>query len=82
MVNDCTVNQLHSIRSFTFFFQNKLNLVAGVPLEQIRDRKAMIYLPSRTAMQSGTHNMRKWRVDFDTKERWENPLMGWASRYK
>ena len=41
----------------------------------------MVYLPSRTAMQSGTHNMRRWRVDFDTKERWENPLMGWASRY-
>ena len=56
--------------------------MAGVPLEQVRDRKAMIYLPSRTAMQSGTHNMRKWRIDFDTKERWENPLMGWASRYK
>ena len=30
-------------------------------------------------MQSGTHNTKKWKVEWDTKERWENPLMGWAS---
>jgi len=30
-------------------------------------------------MQSGTHNTKKWKVEWDTKERWENPLIGWAS---
>lgn len=30
-------------------------------------------------MQSGTNNIDHWELDFDTKERWENPLMGWSS---
>jgi hypothetical protein len=30
-------------------------------------------------MQSGTHNTKKWKIEWDTKERWENALMGWAS---
>merc|ERR1712121_470015 len=51
-----------------------LNLVSGIPIEQIKDRKVTISLPSRNAMQSGTHNMRKWTISFDTQERWENPL--------
>ncbi|XP_057308827.1 NADH dehydrogenase [ubiquinone] iron-sulfur protein 4, mitochondrial-like [Hydractinia symbiolongicarpus] len=56
-----------------------LNLLSGIPLEQSQDRKVTIFLPSRNTMQSGTHNMRKWTISFDTKQRWENPLMGWAS---
>merc|ERR1712122_30635 len=27
----------------------------------------------------GTHNMRNWVLKFDNRQRWENPLMGWAS---
>lgn len=30
-------------------------------------------------MQSGTNNINRWQIDFDTRERWENPLMGWTS---
>lgn len=30
-------------------------------------------------MQSGVNNTKKWKMEFDTRERWENPLMGWAS---
>lgn len=30
-------------------------------------------------MQSGTNNLNCWRIEFDNRERWENPLMGWAS---
>lgn len=30
-------------------------------------------------MQSGTNNLDYWRIEFDNRERWENPLMGWAS---
>ena len=32
-------------------------------------------------MQSGDFNTRLWSLEFDTQQRWENPLMGWASRY-
>ena len=30
-------------------------------------------------MQSGTAGVRRWRIEFDSRQRWENPLMGWAS---
>ncbi|EMP42386.1 NADH dehydrogenase [ubiquinone] iron-sulfur protein 4 [Chelonia mydas] len=30
-------------------------------------------------MQAGVNNTKKWKLEFDTRERWENPLMGWAS---
>ena len=33
-------------------------------------------------MTSGSHNMRKWEIKFDNKQRWDNPLMGWASSGK
>ena len=59
--------------------KGEMSLVSGIPDDQIQSRKATIYLPSQSAMQSGSHNMRKWKLDFDTKERWENPLMGWRS---
>ena len=30
-------------------------------------------------MQSGTNNTHNWKLEFETRERWENPLMGWSS---
>ncbi|KPP70991.1 NADH dehydrogenase-like [Scleropages formosus] len=59
----------------------KLNIapLTGVPEEHVKTRKVRIYVPTRTAMQSGVNNTHKWKMDFDTRERWENPLMGWAS---
>ncbi|CAH3042407.1 unnamed protein product [Porites lobata] len=51
----------------------------GVPDWIVKERKARIFVPARTAMQSGTFNTKKWHLEFDTMERWENPLMGWAS---
>ncbi|KAJ8405540.1 hypothetical protein AAFF_G00315200 [Aldrovandia affinis] len=53
--------------------------LTGVPEEHIKTRQVRIFVPARTAMQSGVANTRKWKIDFDTRERWENPLMGWAS---
>ncbi|XP_065059817.1 NADH dehydrogenase [ubiquinone] iron-sulfur protein 4, mitochondrial-like [Rhopilema esculentum] len=53
--------------------------VTGVPEELVKSRKVIITVPARTAMQSGTFNTRKWTMEFDTQERWENPLMGWGS---
>lgn len=56
-----------------------LSSVTGVPEEHIKGRLVRIYEPSKNAMQSGTDNIGHWEIDFDTRERWENPLMGWSS---
>ncbi|XP_030636720.1 NADH dehydrogenase [ubiquinone] iron-sulfur protein 4, mitochondrial [Chanos chanos] len=56
-----------------------ITTLTGVPEEHIKTRKVRIFVPARTAMQSGVKNTQKWKMDFDTRERWENPLMGWAS---
>jgi NADH dehydrogenase (ubiquinone) Fe-S protein 4 len=53
--------------------------VTGVPEEHIKTRRVRIFKPAKNAMQSGTHNIKRWRMEFETRERWENPLMGWAS---
>ncbi|KAM6959020.1 NADH dehydrogenase [ubiquinone] iron-sulfur protein 4, mitochondrial [Aplochiton taeniatus] len=56
-----------------------ITTLTGVPEEHIKTRKVRIFVPTRTAMQSGINSTKKWKIDFDTRERWENPLMGWAS---
>ena len=38
-----------------------------------------IYKPSKTAMQSGKRNTKKWILEFDTLNTEINPLMGWES---
>nr|XP_060617464.1 NADH dehydrogenase [ubiquinone] iron-sulfur protein 4, mitochondrial [Anolis sagrei ordinatus] len=53
--------------------------LTGVPEEHIKTRKVHIFVPARNAMQAGVNNTKKWKMEFDTRERWENPLMGWAS---
>ena len=42
-------------------------------------RKAKIYKPSQTVMQSGKRNTKKWILEFDTLNTGVNPLMGWES---
>ena len=42
-------------------------------------KKAKIYKPSKTAMQSGTKKFDKWIIQFITKKPSINPLMGWES---
>ncbi|TPP56733.1 NADH dehydrogenase (Ubiquinone) 18 kDa subunit [Fasciola gigantica] len=59
--------------------KDDLTLVNGVPEEHQSTRMARIFIPAKSATQSGTHGTRLWRVEFDNRERWENPLMGWAS---
>jgi|TARA_B110000438_G_scaffold205736_1_gene197408 NADH dehydrogenase (ubiquinone) Fe-S protein 4 len=41
--------------------------------------KVRIYKPTKTAMQSGNRNTKKWLLEFDTKNSGINPLMGWES---
>ena len=42
-------------------------------------KKAKIYKPSKTAMQSGVKKFDKWIIEFITEKPGINPLMGWES---
>ena len=42
-------------------------------------KKAKIYKPTKTAMQSGTKKFDKWVIEFITNQPGINPLMGWES---
>ena len=42
-------------------------------------KKAKIYIPTKTAMQSGMGKLKKWVLEFNTKDTSINPLMGWES---
>ena len=36
-------------------------------------------MPTKTAMQSGNRNTKKWLLEFDTLNKGINPLMGWET---
>ena len=42
-------------------------------------KKAKIYIPTKTAMQSGRGKIKNWILKFETKDNRTNPLMGWES---
>ena len=42
-------------------------------------KKAKIYIPAKTAMQSGRGKQKKWILEFDIKDPSINPLMGWET---
>ena len=44
-------------------------------------KKAKIYKPNKTAMQSGLGKTNKWILEFETQDPTKNPLMGWESSY-
>ena len=75
LVTDSMMRSNH----FSFCPQVSVGELSGLPEEQMK-RVARIFVPARNAMQSGTHNTLEWKLEFENQERWENPLMGWASR--
>ena len=42
-------------------------------------KKAKIYIPAKTAMQSGRGKLKNWVLEFITKDPSINPLMGWET---
>ena len=42
-------------------------------------KSVKIYKPSKTAMQSGRGNTKKWILQFDTLDNGVNPLTGWET---
>ncbi|XWS41761.1 hypothetical protein CRYUN_Cryun17cG0111100 [Craigia yunnanensis] len=52
--------------------------VSGIPEEHL-SRRVVIYSPARTATQQGSGKLGKWKINFMSTQKWENPLMGWTS---
>lgn len=48
-------------------------------MEWLDERLVRISRPSKNVMQSGTAYTNTWKIEFDSKERWEYWLMGWTS---
>ncbi|XP_055490033.1 NADH dehydrogenase [ubiquinone] iron-sulfur protein 4, mitochondrial [Leucoraja erinacea] len=71
--------QTHDTQLITVDEKLDISPITGVPEDQVKTRKVRIFVPARNAMQSGANNTKLWKMEFDTRERWENPLMGWAS---
>ena len=42
-------------------------------------RRAKIYKPAKTAMQSAKGNVKNWFLEFETLDKSISPLMGWES---
>ena len=42
-------------------------------------KKAIIYIPTKTAVQSGRGKLKNWVLEFITKDPSINPLMGWET---
>tara|TARA_B100000963_G_scaffold236899_1_gene207121 strand:+ start:1017 stop:1298 length:282 start_codon:yes stop_codon:yes gene_type:complete len=42
-------------------------------------KKALLYIPNKSPMQSGLGKSDKWILVFETKDPSTNPLMGWES---
>ena len=50
-----------------------------LPPRPFKMKKAKIYIPTKTAMQSGRGKLKKWVLEFETKDPSINPLMGWET---
>ncbi|KAK9383265.1 ETC complex I subunit conserved region-domain-containing protein [Kockiozyma suomiensis] len=60
----------------------RFDIISGAPVELSTKRIVRIYQRAKTAMQSGNHETKVWRLDWDIDQktaRWENDVMGWAS---
>ena len=56
----------------------QVSQLAGVP-NDIKRRKVTIYRPARAASSTGRFKTKAWKIEFDTKPRWVNHLMGYYS---
>ncbi|XP_062101795.1 NADH dehydrogenase [ubiquinone] iron-sulfur protein 4, mitochondrial [Humulus lupulus] len=56
----------------------EIGMVSGVPDEHLR-RRVVIFSPARTATQQGSGKLGRWKINFVSTQKWENPLMGWTS---
>ncbi|KAJ0717327.1 putative NADH:ubiquinone reductase (H(+)-translocating) [Helianthus annuus] len=55
----------------------EIGTVSGIPEEHLQ-RRVIIYSPARTTSQQGAGKVGKWKINFMSTQKWENPLMGWT----
>ncbi|KAF3792173.1 NADH dehydrogenase ubiquinone iron-sulfur protein 4 [Nymphaea thermarum] len=67
-----------SADSLVEFKPGEVGIVSGIP-EEHRRRRVIIYSPARTATQQGSGKVGRWKINFLSTQKWENPLMGWTS---
>ncbi|KAL5556783.1 hypothetical protein UlMin_039019 [Ulmus minor] len=56
----------------------EIGKVSGIPDEHLR-RRVVIFSPARSATQQGSGKVGRWKINFVSTQKWENPLMGWTS---
>ncbi|KAE9606823.1 hypothetical protein Lal_00025668 [Lupinus albus] len=56
----------------------EIGMVSGIPEEHLH-RRVVIYSPARAAGQQGSGKLGRWKINFVSTQKWENPLMGWTS---
>ena len=61
------------------WFGTSRSQVQILPPRPFDMKKAKIYKPTKTAMQSGNRNTKKWILEFDTLDNGIDPLMGWET---
>lgn len=66
------------VESSSDYKRGEIGSVSGIPEEHLA-RKVIIYSPARTATQQGSGKLGKWKINFVSTLKWENPLMGWTS---
>ncbi|RAL46668.1 hypothetical protein DM860_004947 [Cuscuta australis] len=67
-----------SANSLVEIQRGEVGMVSGIPQEHLR-RRVVIFSPARTATQQGSGKVGKWKINFLSVQKWENPLMGWTS---
>ncbi|CAJ0593402.1 unnamed protein product [Cylicocyclus nassatus] len=53
--------------------------IGGRPPEHTEERTVLIYRAARESTQAAWNNTKAWHIEVDNRQRWENPLIGWAS---
>ena len=79
--NEDAVAVKHDVTKVEIHVSEEMDVTSfsGVPEEHVSSRRARIFQPAKNAMQSGTDDTHKWALEFETRQRWENPTMGWGS---
>ncbi|KAJ6678840.1 putative proteinDH-UBIQUINONE OXIDOREDUCTASE [Salix viminalis] len=50
----------------------EIGIVSGIPQDHLR-RRVVIYSPARTATQQGSGKLGRWKINFMSTLKWENP---------
>lgn len=71
--------QKQDLRDLEEFHKSDRGSLYPDQMEWLDERQVRISKPSKNVMQSGTANTNTWKIEFDSRERWQYWLMGWTS---